>query len=247
MNKKHFLPAFIIFATILLASCKSQYVTYSVNNVTLPPETAKTIPINVNVKILTDNRSKDKENKILFSSSRAEVSIKGKKMCINAEKKYKKEPVANLITQLWVRHFNKAKLFANASYNDEAGNDYYLLGTLNSFSGRQAVSYAAGDAEALIIAATLVFGAIGGAIAGGIVGGKYQSSGKIVIEIYDLKLFKNDGTLSKDFGNFHKEYTGNFPVDPRCKCIYENVNTKLKEFNTELIEKIRNELIGVNF
>ena len=247
MKHKHYIATILFFA-ILLTSCSTrQYVTYSVNNITLPPETAKTIPINVNVKILTDHRSKDKENKILFSSSRTEVSIKGKKMCINAEKKYKKEAVANLITQLWVKHFNKAKLFANASYNDETETGYYLTGTLDSFSGRQAVSDAAGDAEALIIAATLVFGAVGGAIAGGIAGGKYYSPGKIVIEISDLKLFKNDGVLIKDFENFRKEYTGNFPVNPRCKCIYQNVNAKLKDFNTELIEKIRVELSDVKF
>ena len=125
MYIKHYLTALLLFVTILFSACSSsQYVIYSVNNIKLPPQNAKTIPINVNVKILTDNRAKDKENKVLFSSSHAEVSIKGKKMCINAEKYYKKEPVANLITQLWVKHFNKVKLFANASYNDEAGNDY---------------------------------------------------------------------------------------------------------------------------
>jgi len=60
-------------------------------------------------------------------------------------------------------------------------------------------------------------------------------------------LFKKDGTLIKDFGIYHKEFTGNFPINANCKCIYENVNDKLRDFNTELIEKIRNELLNVNF
>ena len=243
MNKKHFLPAFIIFATILLTSCSSrQYVIYSVNNITLPPETAKTIPINVTLRILTDNRVNIESNKILYTNNSRDVTIDNKVFCINIERDYiyGKEAVVNQITQMMVKHFNKAKLFANTSYIDES--NYYLTGTLTHFYGIQKLS---GEAVGLAVTADLLFGIVGRTIA--ISETNFKSPGKIVIEISDLKLFKNDGTLIKDFGNFFKEYTGNFPTDANCKCIYENVNTKLKEFNTELIEKIRNELIDVNF
>ena len=158
MNKNPYLSVILIFATILFTSCSSQYVIYSVSNITLPPETAKTIPINVNVKIFSDNRANILDNKVLFSNSSRETRMDGKAFCINAEKYYKKETVVTQITRLLVRHFNQAKLFS-----------------------------------------------------------------------------------------FDKEYLGNFPADADCKCIYENVNAKLKEFNTELIEKIRTELVGVKF
>ena len=131
MNIKLSLTAFIVFATILLTSCSTrQYVIYSVNNITLPPETAKTIPINVNVRILTDNRVNIENNKVLFTNNSRETTIDNKVFCINAEKYYRKETVVNLVTKMLVKHFNKAKLFTNTNYNDDLSSSYYLTGTL---------------------------------------------------------------------------------------------------------------------
>jgi len=123
MPSKHFLTTIIVFATIILTSCSSsQYVIYSVNNIALPPETAKTIPINVNVKTFTDNRANIENNKVLFTNNYSrETTINNKVFCINAEKNYKKEAVVNKITQLFVNHINKVNLFANANYNNETG------------------------------------------------------------------------------------------------------------------------------
>jgi hypothetical protein len=59
------------------------------------------------------------------------------------------------------------------------------------------------------------------------------------------KHFRKDSVLIKDFGNFYKEYKDDFPVDLDCWCIYRNINDKLEEFNTELIEKIRNDMWSV--
>jgi len=141
MSPKHILTAIIIFATILLMSCSSrQYIIYSVNNIVLPPETAKTIPINVSVKTFTDNRANIESNKILYTSNSRDATIDNKVFCINIERDYiySKEAVVNQITQMMVKHFNKAKLFANTSYNDES--NYYLTGTLTHFYGMQKLS-----------------------------------------------------------------------------------------------------------
>jgi len=41
--------------------------------------------------------------------------------------------------------------------------------------------------------------------------------------------------------------TGKFEASADCWCIYGNMNSKLRDFNTQLIEKIRKELLDVTF
>jgi len=162
-----------------------------------------------------------------------ETVINKKRMCINSEKHYNKEAVVSQMTRLMVKHINSAKLFTNASYNENIDSVYYLTGTLNSFYGEQEFSVGA------------VVGAQFGLI-GALATANLTTAGKIVIEISDLKLFRKDSILVKDFGNFYKEYNGDFKVDAYCWCIYGNINEKLKDFNTKLIEKLRTDLLNVN-
>ena len=68
----------------------------------------------------------------------------------------------------------------------------YFTGTINCFYGQEGFSTAA------MVGAQ--FGLLGALVTAGA-----KSPGKIIIEIADMKLFKNDGTLVKDFGNFNKE------------------------------------------
>jgi hypothetical protein len=205
------------------------------------------IPISVNFHILSDNRAKVEDNKILFTGRRV-VEIDGKSFCFNSEKHYRKDSVVTQISRLFVKHANKVKLFTQTSLNENVGNGYYLTGTLNSFYGEQRFSGASTAGNTVgIITGALVGGLVGGLIIGGIVGGltsNAKSTGKIVIEISDLKLFRNDGTLVKDFGSFFQEYKGDFREDGSYWCIYENVNVMLKDFHAKLIEKIREELAG---
>jgi dihydroneopterin aldolase len=218
----------LLFLLLLfLTSCISnRWITYPVDGI-IPSEKEETIPILVDVTILTDNRTHIEQNKKLFLHSR-EVSMNKKRYCINSEEHYRKEAVASQITKLLVEHINQAKLFSRASYGKNAENDFVLLGTLNSFYGEQEFS------EDAVIGAKL-----------GIVGiPPSKSPGKIVIEISDLRLLKKDGSQMFHFGNFRKEYTGNFTADTDCWCIYQNINEKLQDFNTQLIEKIRKDLSG---
>jgi hypothetical protein len=138
------------------------------------------------------------------------------------------------ITQLLVEHMNKAQLFANVSYNTGFGSDYYLTGNLTNFYGEQEFS-----TEAVIGSMFGLMGALATA--------NLTTPGVIIIEISDLKLFRrDDDALIKNFGSFYREYQGDFKVDADCWCIYRNMNQKLKDFNTELIEMIRAELLNIN-
>ena len=253
MNPKHYFTAIFIFAAIFFAGCApSMHVIYSFNNISTP-NSVETIPISVDVKTLKDSRAELEENKLLFNNYPKQF-IEGKTYCINAEKYYNKEGVANQITQLLVKHFNHAKLFATASYNENHNSDYYLTGTLSRFYGEQNISArtaAGGTNEAVggAIVGGILFGAIGGAIGGAIAGSAMEGKApaKIIIEISDLKLFRKDDTLIKDFGNFCKKYEGAFPANEDCRYIYQNINAILRDFNTELIETMRAELLEINF
>jgi hypothetical protein len=219
---------FIFILLLFLTSCiANQWITYPVSDIA-PPEKAATIPIRVDVTILMDNRKNIEQNKILFSNPR-EVSINKKRVCINSETHYRKEAVAEQITKLLVEHINQAQLFSIASYQTNPKNDFVLSGTLNSFYGTQEFSD-----DAAIGAKFGVIGAMSSSY--------IKSAGKIVIEISDLRLLKKDGSQMIHFGNFRKEYTGDFKADADCWCIYQNMNEKLQDFNALLIEKIRKDI-----
>lgn len=214
-------PLFFIGCTV------SQKIVYKTDDVAAPPAN-KPIPAMVEVRILDDNRPNMEENALLFNNPR-QVKLDGKQICINSEKHYKKDTVANEVTKMMVEHFNKARLFDMAFYKHNNNSDYYLTGTLNSFYGEQEFSTGA--------AVGAGFGLIGALATAGI-----KTPGKIVIDVSDVKLYKKDGTLVKDFGNFYKEYKDDFKADASCWCAYWNINVMLKDFNTHMIEKIRDDM-----
>ncbi len=205
----------------------SQKITYKTDELSKSPN-AYMIPAKVAVKVLKDNRENIEENAVLFDNPR-QIKLNGEQTCINSEKHYKKDTVVNQITKIMVAHFNEAKLFEKAYYQKSEYSGYYLSGKLNRFYAEQKFSTGA--------AVGASFGLIGALATSGI-----KTPGKIIINISDLKLFNQDGTLVKDFGNFYKEYNNDFQADAYCWCAYWNANEKLKEFNTHLIEKIRNDL-----
>ncbi len=221
----------ILLLPLFFAGCTvNQKIAYNLNDVTLPQET-KPIAATVEVRILKDNRMNWEENSVLFNQG-PQTKINGKQLCINAEKHYKKDSVVNQITKLIVEHFNKSQLFQQTYYNQNSNAKYYLTGTLNSFYSEEEFSSG--------VAIGSSFGLLGALATSGI-----KTPGRVVIEISDLKLFSKDGTLIKDFGNFYKEYKENFRPDASCWCAYWNANEMLKDFNTHLVEKIRNEMLNV--
>jgi len=212
------------------------------------PEKVETLPISVNFHILSDNRSNIANNKILFYERHFVIAF-DKKTCINSEMHYHKDSVVTQISRLFVKHANKVKLFTKTNLNENIGNEYYITGALNSFYGEQEAPTATNTINATGNSGNNTV--VAGALLGGVLGSLIESSasdirtpGKVIIEISDLKLFRNNGTLVKDFGSFFQEYKGYFREDGTCWCIYENVNVMLKDFNAKLIEKIREELEG---
>jgi len=220
----------LFLLSLFLTSCvSSRYINYSVNNITVPKD-AESILIDVNIKTLTDNRAMIEDNMVLFTNPR-ETTINKRRVCINSEKHYYHESVVNQITRLLVKHINSAKLFSNATFNENMDSVYYLTGALYCFYGEQEYSVGA--------AVGAQFGLIGALATANL-----TTAGKIVIEISDLKLFRHDGALDKEFGSFYEEYKGDFKVDASCWCIYGTINEKLKDFNTKLIEKLRTDLLN---
>ena len=218
----------LFFAPLFFIGCTvSQKIVYKTDDILAPPS-VKTIPAMVEVHIFEDNRATISENEVLFTNPR-QVRLNGKQTCINAEKHYAKDTVVTQITKIMVDHFNKARLFRMSFYNQSPHSNYYLTGVLNSFYAEQQFSTAA--------AVGASFGLIGALATSGA-----KTPGKIVIDISDLKLYRKDGTLVKDFGNMYKEYADDFKADASCWCVFWNANEMLKDFNTHLIEKIRNEM-----
>lgn len=219
------LPLFFIGCTI------NQKIVYQIDDISTPQSVAM-IPAMVELRILEDNRVKIEENSVLFNNPR-QTKLNGKQTCINSEKHYKKDSVVNQVTRMMVDHFNKARLFKMSFYNHSPYSTYYLTGSLNSFYAEQKFSTGAAIGAS--------FGLVGALATAGI-----KTPGKIIIDISDLKLYKKDGTLVKDFGNFYKEYADDFPADANCWCAYWNSNEKLKDFNSFLVEKIRSDMIDLD-
>lgn len=228
MKKIFFLLCF------LLIGCSSHKIFYFTKDINVS-STTKPIPISVNMLILNDKRSENEENFLQLESKSNEISKNDKNMCINAEKYYSKGKVALQITGMMVEHFNKIRLFDRTSFNNQNNCDYYLSGNLWSFFGEQEQSLTGAISTAL-------FGAIGGAVTAGIKTPTY-----IKIEITELKLFKSNGELVKDFGNFSKEYKEEFPENGSCERIFDNMNARLKKFNAQLAQKIRTDLENISF
>lgn len=221
----------LLLALLFLIGCTvNQKIVYKTDDLSAS-QTVMPIPAMVEVRIFEDNRVNIEENGILFNNPR-QMKLNGKQTCINSEKHYKKDTVVNQISKIMVDHFNKARLFSMSFYNQSQPSDYYLTGTLNSFYCEQEFSTGAAIGAS--------FGLIGALATAGI-----KTPGKIIIDISDLKLYKKDGNLVKDFGNFYKEYKDDFKADANCWCAYWNANQMLKDFNTHLIEKIRNDLAGI--
>lgn len=220
----------ILLLGIFLVGCSTaRKITYNTQDL---QTSRSSVPILVDVRILEDARMQNAENDILFVGD-MQARVNGKTLCINSENRYKKDSVSSQVAQMIAKHFSQLNLFSQTTFNNPAS-DYYLTGKLSSFYGEQLFS-----AAALVGAQFGLLGAL--ATAGA------KTEGTIKIEIKNLKLFKKDGTLVKSLGDFSRVYEDKFPADAYCWCIYDNINLKLKEYNSELAEKLLLELSGVDF
>jgi len=186
------------------------------------------IPITVEIKELVDLRKDNVIGRYQYSMDKKE-KLEGKNICINSEKHYKKETVGAQISQQIAEHFESVRLFKETTFGNINNADYYITGNIMYFYGEQNFSQKAQVGSQ--------FGLIGALATSGT-----KTPGKVIIELSDLNLYKKNGTLVKNIGDFRQEYQEDMPADGYCWCIYDNVNQKLKDFNDELSEKIKAEL-----
>lgn len=171
-----------------------------------------------------DLRRKHRENTPHFTNPR-NCFLDGKNMCINAEKHYHKVPAASQFSMILTKRFETDYSFQQVVYNGHDSADYYVSGNLVQFNGRQEFSSAA--------AVGAQFGLIGALATSGA-----KTPGRIVIEIDSLKVYDANQSIVKDFGNVYQEVEDRFPADAYCWAIYHNVNNVLKEFHTDLIDRV---------
>ena len=223
---------YLFILPLFLISCASQKVIYKTDDISIS-SSVKNYPISVGVILFGDLRLQNDSDRVLFDNQR-QIKLNGKQTCINAEKHYKKDSVAMQFTRMLVEHLNRSNIFQKVYFCKNSTKDYYITGNLKSFIGIQDFS-----SKALVGAQ---FGLIGALATAGA-----KTPANITIEITDLKLHKQNGEIVRDFGNFSKTYSEDLHADAYCWCIYANINNKLKEFNSELIEKIRTDLSEVKF
>ncbi|MFT3753762.1 MAG: hypothetical protein QM800_13090 [Paludibacter sp.] len=220
--------------TILLAvltvfsSCTmNQKISYSTKDIETNHDT-KLSTLVLDIEEFTDHRKDNPDNNVLFTRSK-DASIDGKIKCINSEKNYKKEAVTLQLSRMLVEHLNLRNSFKKVVLNNKDTADYYIKGDLQNFYGNQKFSTAA--------AVGAQFGLIGALATAGV-----KTNGKIIFEINDLKIYDKNNQIVKIIGTFKREYTGDFPADAYCWCMFQNVNSKLKDYFSELIATVESEM-----
>ena len=221
---------FLFGFVMIISGCTiNKAITYPTADIPINPDKSLKNII-LSVEDFTDGRKEHEHNLILFNNKR-DCEIDEKRLCINAERHYKTEPVAKQLSIRLLHHFKKRFSFKKVVANtvDKSTIDYYITGKVSSFYGVQEFSMTA--------KAGTYFGLIGVLATMNI-----HTPGKIIVEITDLKIYDKHGQVVKDMGTFSRHYEGDFLVDAECFKIYEHINAKLKEYYTELTELIENEL-----
>lgn len=212
----------------ILTSCKiNKPIAYKTKDVQSNTDD-KLSKIILDIEEFSDKR-KDNANNDIFYTKPKQCKLNGRQVCINSEQHYKKHPVTKQFSGMLVEHLKTRNSFKTVVLNKKDTADYYIVGNLTSFYGKQDFSTAA--------AVGAQFGLIGAVATAGA-----TTEGKIIFEITDLKIYDKNNQIVKDIGTFKKEYEGDFSADAYCWCIFDNVNLKLKEYFTELITTIEAEI-----
>ncbi len=208
----------MLLIACLFVSCKpAQKIVYNTANLEPYPES---VSVSISIQPFEDIRSESEINQALMQAKDIEQKINGQKSCINAEKLYK-IPVGLQMADIFASHLTHKNYFSSVLVNQKENTDYYITAKIKHFYGVQKFSNKA------------VVGASFGLI-GALATSNLKTDATIIIELSDICLYdKNNNQLAK-VGDFKKEYTGEFPVDAHCYCIYQNINQKLMEFNEDL-------------
>ena len=176
----------------------------------------------LDIEELADKRKEDFSNTILFTNG-THAKYNGRAVLINSENHYKRP--AQQISRMVVNHLNIRNSFKKVVKDKKDSADYYITGTLTKLYGIQDFS----------MSSALYVGTTGAS-------SDEMTNGQIIIEIADLKIYDKNNQIKKDIGTFKKEYEGYLWNGGIWSCIYINVNSKLKEYISELITIIELEI-----
>lgn len=218
---------FIILSfSFSFVSCKQkQIINYTTNNIERYLESAS---FTISIQPFEDIRSESEINLIQIQAKNIIQKINGKRSCINIEKLYS-IPLEIQMTYIFAAHLSQKTDLIDVLINQKEITDYYITCKLKHFYSAQKFSTKP--------AVKPKFGLIGP-----LVSSELKTEGNIIIELSDICLYDNKSNLIADIGNFKKEYTGIFPFDTNCNCIYNNINLKLIEFNEELTHILLTEI-----
>jgi hypothetical protein len=184
--------------------------------------------LTLSVESFADKRRDVNENGIVFVEGR-ETKINDKRVCINSEEHYNKEPAAKQITVAVSEHLKQRGAFKDVLVDSKTSANFQLQGAIRQLYGQQDFSYAA--------AVGSQFGLIGA-----LATMNSTTPGIIKIEFTDLKLVDKNGTPVRMLQDVSKSFEGEFPADAYCWQIFWNTNLKLKEVVDVLADEIEKNL-----
>ncbi len=215
-----------LFFTLFMVSCKpAQKISYNTNNIQKYHESSK---VSLSVQQFEDIRSQSEISLAQRQAKDVVQKINGQNNCINADKYYK-VPVGLQMADIFAKHLNQKTYFADVFVDQKEKTDYYITAKIKHFYGIQKFSTKA--------AVGAGFGLIGAIATAGL-----KTEGNIIIELSDVSLYDKENNLIASLGGFKKEYSGEFPVDANCYCIYQNINQRLMDFNEELAQALFQEV-----
>lgn len=225
----------ILFALFLCSCMTYKTIYYTTDDI---PKNQKA-KINKTVCVLSFNDiRKDVAGNELYLTKPREIYEEGKTFCINSELHYKKFPMATQIAAMLADHLFTRKTFKNVELDKKDSADYIIQGNLARLTSKQLLPKVVRGAPAV---GGAIGGAVGGAI-GGVISSFVKSKAIISIALTEVKVYDRDMNLLLDLGSFAKDFEEEMDTDPGCWCAYENLKSKLKLFNTELVNEIENKI-----
>lgn len=204
----------VLLASLALAAVAGcvpqQHVRYDVSEVARSGAAAGAT---LDVGVLVDVRAEVPENAILFGRNRL-VKVDGKKLCVNSEALYEPGTVARQVSESIRAHLEKRGAFRSVSVGGGTGS-LRLEGKLRRLYGTQVPTSARSVGG--------LFGAVGALVALTV-----KSPVSIRIELTDLVLARNDGTVVTRLPDVSEAFDGELRADGKCFEVYGHVNDRLR-------------------
>jgi len=217
-----------LLLSVLVGCALNQPIRYKTSDI-MPSSATQIKGITLSVESFADNRRSVSENGIVFVEGR-QAMMGEKRVCINSEEHYIKEPVARQITVVVSEHLKQRGAFKDVLVDSKASADFQLQGSIRQFYSQQNFSHAKAIGAG--------FGLIGALATMNIT----TTPGIIRIELTDLKLVDKNGTPVRTLKDISKTFEGEFRVDAYCWQVFRNANLKLKEVVDLLAEDIERSL-----